>query len=354
MTRPYPARRDPTARVHRLSLHIGVNAVDPGVFHNLLEPLSSAENDARAMRDLANTVGFATRFFAGAEATRDGVLASFETIVGRLVPGDELLVSFAGHGVTLRGIGIERDGWDEAWCVHDGILLDDEVHELLSEVPAECRVVFITDACFAEGMLDDGETHVVSARPVHPTGITRRRTALRAGPPERRSIPVEAVRRRLLHAAPRLRCLRHGARTWDPEGFVRSLLNRSGAKDVLTSRDRGGSSTDSAIAELVRSGQIPPGRFPAGTSRSPISATVVALAAAREGDLAYEGPDHGFFTATLLEVLERSRDVPFSYEEVMADVSLLVGSQRPTLGTAGRDSAHAGAFQTFASGGGGT
>jgi hypothetical protein len=300
------------------------------------------------MRDLANEVGFTTRLFVGAAATREAVITAFETAVERLEPGDELLVSFAGHGVSLRGIGIERDGWDEAWCLYDGVLLDDEIHELIAQVPAECRVVCITDACFAEGMLDEGETRAVTTRPVRPTGMAPRRRTPRPLPAERRAIPVDVVRRRLLLAAPRLRCLRHRRGQPDADGFVRNLLRRAGATDVLTSRDRGARSADSLIADLVRTGQIPPGRFPAGTTRTPISASVVALAAAREGDLAYEGPDHGFFTSSLLEVLERSRDVPVSYEEVMADVSLVLDSQRPTLGTAGRDAAQAGNFRTFA------
>src|SRR5688500_17498658 len=51
-----------------VSLHIGVNRVDPGKYPGV-QPLEAAENDARNLEQLARARGFATTLLTGEQAT---------------------------------------------------------------------------------------------------------------------------------------------------------------------------------------------------------------------------------------------------------------------------------------------
>jgi hypothetical protein len=64
--------------------------------------------------------------------------------------------------------------------------------------------------------------------------------------------------------------------------------------------------------------------------RPPIVADVVGLAAAAEGELAYEGDKLGLFTAALLTALSRHDGDDPTYAELMQEVAALLELQRPT------------------------
>ncbi len=315
------------------SIHIGLNRIDQGVYRGHLGDLAGAENDARAMRDLANEFGFSSRLIVNEEASRDVVRETLEATISRLIPGDALLVTFAGHGVTLRGIGIETDGWDEAWCLYDGVLLDDEFHELLATVPAGCEVTIVTDSCFAAGIIEDVGAGV-------------------RAPAARRTLSLNSVTERLAGVAGQLLSV---AKTGEsPESFVAEFMKRAGPAETFAVRAPESRSADIAIGRLIRSGKIPPGAAPTRGRRSPISARVLSLAAAGEGELAFEGSQHGFFTAALLEVVDRMEFSDFSYDDLMEDVGLLVSTQRPTIGTAGVNAREARRARPFENPGFGT
>ena len=164
------------------SIHVGLDRVDDAVYQGWLERLGSSELDARAMRELASAMGFATRLLLSEDATRENVLAALESTIERLVDGDVLLLTYSGHMTSLAGFGDDRDGWDEAWCLHDGILLDDQFHDLLADVPAGADVLVITDSCFASGIVD-GTPHQVDVRSLGPGVAVVRSTAYASSRP---------------------------------------------------------------------------------------------------------------------------------------------------------------------------
>ena len=120
--------------------------------------------DIKSMYAVARSMGIAAEHIAVLEdrqATLAGIRVAFQRYLIRGVgPGDRALFYFSGHGTqVLDDSGDETDGADEALMVHDTrqryrggdiileqVLLDDELEELLSAVPADDLVV-IVDAC---------------------------------------------------------------------------------------------------------------------------------------------------------------------------------------------------------------
>lgn len=63
-------------------------------------------------------------------------------------PGDVLRIQYSGHGTRVPDKdGDEADGYDEAWVLYDGIWLDDQVADLLAELPAGVDLAVISDSC---------------------------------------------------------------------------------------------------------------------------------------------------------------------------------------------------------------
>jgi hypothetical protein len=293
------------------SIHLGVNRVDDAVYRGALPALSGAEEDARQMRRLADSMGFSSRLFVSEDATRENVADCLESTIERLVDGDVLLVTYSGHMTSIAGIGDDADGWDEAWCLRDGVLLDDEFHDLLSAVPSGADVIVVTDSCFAAGMVDGPSGGAVAA----PGDGTRSGSDARAA---RLATSVVTA-----------------TSPFGPRSFVASdrVISSVGGPSA-TARAPEARTGDLLIGQLVRAGAIPMGASRA-VRRRPIGARVVALAAAAEGSLAFEGERMGFFTAALVAAVESAGDEPLSYPGLMDGVLRHLPGQRPSIGVFG-------------------
>lgn len=303
------------------SIHVGIDRVDDDLYQGALPELSAASLDAIAMRGVADAMGCASRLLLNEDATLGAVTDALASTIERLVPGDFLMVTFAGHMTTLAGAGDDPDGWDEAWCLHDGILMDDEFHDLLSEAPEGSEILIVTDSCFAQGMVD-----AVGA-PL--AGIMLGPHAAGGGPPPpggaflNRKQPVVMGR---------------------PSRTLEEIL---GGLDVLIPRTPAARLGDLGIARLVRQGLLPRSQARPSWQRRSIAASVIALAAAAEGSLAFEGPKQGLFTAALLSALEES-DGTLSYVELLDRVAELMQVQTPSAGTFGQGSPKVLAASAFA------
>jgi hypothetical protein len=130
------------------SVHIGLNSVDPAAYEGWDGPLNACEADARSMARICAQAGFTTRTLLTAAATRDAVIEAIAEAANGMASGDTLVVSYSGHGGQLPDLnGDETDALDETWCLYDGQLPDDELHQLWSEFPAGARVVVFSDSC---------------------------------------------------------------------------------------------------------------------------------------------------------------------------------------------------------------
>lgn len=141
--------------MHRaFSIHIGVN--DPQERCAGL-PLEHSETAAWRMAELANRAGYdGLLVLRGPEATCKAVDDAFAGAAQTLAGGDTLLITFSGHGTVVRDRNCDELGWDEAWCLHDGILLDDKLAGFWKLFEAGVRIVVVAESCFSGDMLRHG------------------------------------------------------------------------------------------------------------------------------------------------------------------------------------------------------
>ncbi|HMB74346.1 MAG TPA: caspase family protein [Gammaproteobacteria bacterium] len=143
-----------------VSLHIGINDVDPTCYDGWNDPLGGCERDADDMHALAVEQGFLATLLKSPDATRDAVYQAVRDAAARLRKGDIFLLTYAGHGGQVLDVsGDEKDDpgatviegdiddTDETWCLYDGQLLDDELRALWPEFAAGVRILVISDSC---------------------------------------------------------------------------------------------------------------------------------------------------------------------------------------------------------------
>lgn len=200
----------------RRSLHIGVNAPDRSHYGSRFKPLKAAISDASALADLLKTsFDFPTpRTLFGPEATADRVLSEIKGFAEISRPGDIFALTFSGHGDQGEEDGHsgdddhEPDNHDEAWALHDRLLLDDEVGAALLDFIDRGKVVLLTDSCHSRTVAwlqapgsEFGGFRIASL-PLIETSSRHRALAAGAGRhllaqyPEIYNFPIEAARRK--------------------------------------------------------------------------------------------------------------------------------------------------------------
>lgn len=131
-----------------ISLHIGLNEVDPVRYGGWRGTLRGCENDASDMEALAKGLGYEASLLKRSEATRDAVLSAIEAASSALSPGDIFLVTYAGHGAQVPDHdGDEDDGLDETWVLYDGQLIDDELAARWTRFEEGVRILVLSDSC---------------------------------------------------------------------------------------------------------------------------------------------------------------------------------------------------------------
>jgi hypothetical protein len=131
-----------------LSIHIGLNKVDPAQYEGWGGPLRSCEYDAQDMQAIAQQQGFDTKAFLTEKATSKNVIEAIKDAATHLNAGDILFLSYSGHGGTLPDFnGDEDDQQDETWCLYDRQLVDDELYLLWREFKPDVRILVLADSC---------------------------------------------------------------------------------------------------------------------------------------------------------------------------------------------------------------
>ncbi|MFF8598029.1 caspase domain-containing protein [Streptomyces sp. NPDC015232] len=133
-----------------LSLHVGLNRVDPDRYGGWDGTLLACENDARDMARLARAAGFAETVLLTPEGTVEGVTTVLRAASERLAAGDILLFTYSGHGgqvPDVTGPDDEPDRRDETLVLYDRQFLDDEVHQEFRRFDDGVRIVALFDCC---------------------------------------------------------------------------------------------------------------------------------------------------------------------------------------------------------------
>ena len=141
------------AKPKGISLHVGLNRVDPIHYAGWKGELVACENDARDMEAIAGGKGFATQSLLTKAATATAMLGIMEKAAKELFEDDFFLLTYSGHGGQINDVGNdEPDGLDETWVLFDRQLVDDELYAAWSMFRPSVRILVLADSCHS-GMM---------------------------------------------------------------------------------------------------------------------------------------------------------------------------------------------------------
>ena len=245
----------PQARA--MSLHVGLNAVDPARYAGWDGPLTACEFDAKDMYRIAQSRGMAPSLLLTEDATREAVMDALADAARTLLPGDLFFLSYSGHGGQVPDVtGDEADKLDETWCLYDGQLLDDELYLQLARFAGGVRILVLSDSCHSG-------------------------TVVRAAPPQ------PGVRARAMPRDVARRTYEQHQAFYD--GLQRDLLEASGGTivpdpdEALSHVDLAASGRLAAIADHLR-------------------AAVILISGCQDNQTSQDGAQNGAFTERVLQV----------------------------------------------------
>ena len=151
-----------------ISIHIGLNEVDPDHYGGWSGKLNACEADARDMTRIAGERGFETTTILTPDATTDAVASAISDAAGKLEAGDIGFFTYSGHGGQVPDLnGQEQDDLDETWVLFDRQFVDDELYDLYSQFAAGTRIFVLSDSCHSgsvnRDIFDVTVPHVVAA-----------------------------------------------------------------------------------------------------------------------------------------------------------------------------------------------
>jgi hypothetical protein len=145
-----PARPHSAQGGKRIALCVGIDSYPTA-------PLGGCVNDARAWADALVRLGFdQPRMILNDEATRDAIVGTVTTLVGKSGPGDVIVFQYAGHGTQVPDLsrdeqGGDTPGEDEALCPFDfasgELLIDDDMREIFRALPDGVNLTCFFDCC---------------------------------------------------------------------------------------------------------------------------------------------------------------------------------------------------------------
>ncbi|MBT2511686.1 caspase family protein [Streptomyces sp. ISL-98] len=133
-----------------ISLHIGLNKVDPAQYGGWDGELVACEQDAHDMARLARAAGFGDTTLLTPDGTVDNVTKELRKAAKRLKSGDIMLFTYSGHGGQVpdaEGSDDERDEFDETLVLFDRQFLDDELHREFGRFAEGVRIAALLDCC---------------------------------------------------------------------------------------------------------------------------------------------------------------------------------------------------------------
>jgi subtilisin family serine protease len=130
------------------SLHIGIDEVSQAYYQGKIPLLHGCVNDMKRMEKFAKSLDYITTALINDQATKENINAKLDELSTRAVAGDTVLISYAGHGASIRDLnGDEPDGLDESWVTYSGFLLDDDINLALNKFVQGVKVIMVSDSC---------------------------------------------------------------------------------------------------------------------------------------------------------------------------------------------------------------
>ncbi|MFJ8675635.1 caspase family protein [Streptomyces sp. NPDC093589] len=141
-----------------LSIHIGLNQVEPSKYDGWSGDLNACEQDANDLAQLAEKSRFTvTDPLLTRAATADAVISAMNAAAQQLVSGDILLLTYSGHGGQVPDLNHDETGdrLDETWVLYDRQLVDDELYELFGKFAKGVRILVTSDSCHSGSVAKD-------------------------------------------------------------------------------------------------------------------------------------------------------------------------------------------------------
>ncbi len=309
------------ANTRGVSVHIGVINVDTDHYQGWDGRLYACEDDALAMQELARECGFETELLLTRDATRENVIRAIERASRELDEGDLFLLTYSGHGGQIPRQPDGRpadlydvestDSMDETWCLYDAQLLDDELNHLYRQFRTGVRILLIQDACHS-GFSDFDDRAVLG------TDAAGEATSghISAGEPSQRRAEADGGAERGREVED-LRAVEPGrfSATGRPKAMPTEKIN------VTYESNR-------RFYEEIRSAIPQPADGSSFHETSP--ASILALSACREHELAMEGPFSGYFTTALTMTWDRGAfsDYYDFYEQLARRLSKITSAKQ--------------------------
>ena len=140
--------RPTSSKSKAISLHLGLNLVNPEHYGGWSGELAACEFDANDMATIAKSRGMKSKVLLTKNGTRNKTLAAIRSAAKQLSAGDLFFLTYSGHGGQVPDVsGEEDDKKDETWCLFDGQLIDDELYLELSRFAAGVRILVFSDSC---------------------------------------------------------------------------------------------------------------------------------------------------------------------------------------------------------------
>lgn len=132
-----------------ISLHLGLNAVDPAHYQGWDGALGGCEPDARDMKAIADAKGFRSTLILTREATSARLFSELRNAATQLTAGDFLLLTYSGHGGQVPNTNgdDESDNLDETWCLFEREVIDDELYAAYTRFAPGVRILVLSDSC---------------------------------------------------------------------------------------------------------------------------------------------------------------------------------------------------------------
>lgn len=141
-------RGEKQSKTKGISLHIGLNRVDPAHYQGWDGKLNGCENDAKSMEAIARQQGFASQLILTHKATAKRVKQALSDAAVKLESGDLLLLTYSGHGGQIPDLNNdEDDNLDETWVLYDREFIDDELYALFGSFKTGVRIFVLSDSC---------------------------------------------------------------------------------------------------------------------------------------------------------------------------------------------------------------
>lgn len=286
------------SRKKQKALLIGINDYpDPA------QRLEGCINDVFTMSSVLQDCGVppeAIRTCLNGRATTEGILSRMKWLLDDPKPGDELVFYYSGHGARIPEYGNDYEPdhfteslvpWDFDWSPERAIS-DDQIFNLYSQLPYDCRLLMIFDCCHSGGIHRDGG--------MRPRGLT----------------PPDDIRHRELKWD-------RQTEMWVSRDFTRindqftpkkdlaaGYFGRDGATQRLGRASMLRGTTARKYAQLKKQKSV--------MTRGPYLPLIIE--ACGEDEFSYEyrhgATSHGAFTYSLASVLRRQKSITF--EELVA------------------------------------